>query len=156
MSQNEVFEFGYRNGRQLSHFLVDVTSAGYDHLLNVMQVAFTNIAGDRYYAHAMATHVLIEGSRQLTFFQAIGDLRRHWGPDSDDRFDQITAFPAPIGVKQGADKVWDWLAHAEYGRDEHDGAAYKGWRVFNQQFGIVDNHWDAFIAVRPMWIYLPK
>ena len=155
MSQNEVFEYGYRNGRQLSHFLVDVTSTGYDHLLSVMQVAFSDIVGAKYgKTYPKATHVLIEGSHRLTFFQAIGELRRQ--PISDGRFDQVIVLPEPIGAKQGADMVWDWLAHAEYGRDEHDGEAYKGWRVFNQQFGIVDGHWDAFIAVRPMFIYIPK
>ena len=156
MSQDEVFEFGYRNGRQLSHFLVDVTSTGYDHLLSVMQVAFSGTVDVNYGdTRVKAAHVLIEGSHRLTFFRARGELRRA-PPISDGRFDQVTVFPAPIGAKQGADIVWDWLAHAEYGRDEHDGAAYKGWRVFNQQYGIVDNHWDAFIAVRPMWINLPK
>jgi hypothetical protein len=154
MSEREVFEYGYRNGRQLNHFLVDVTSAGFDHLLSVMQVAFSSTSTAKDDGRSVETHVLIEGSRQLTFFRAFGEMRPP--PISDGRFEQIIVLPAPIHAKEGADIVWDWLTHAEYGGDEHDGFAYKGWRVFNQQFGIVDGDWDAFIAVRPMWIYLPK
>lgn len=60
------------------------------------------------------------------------------------------------GVKQAALLVRDWLAQAEYGDDENDGATYKGWRLLNQRFEMVDDYGPAFIAVRMMWIYLSK
>lgn len=161
MSQDESFEYGYRNGRRLSHFRVDVTSAGDENLLHALTIAFTDVIGIRYVPRLIAaTHLLIEGSRQLTFFRIRGELRRSLLSsvrfDEPALFNQITALQEPIGPQQAAPLVQGWLDQAEYGDDENDGATYKGWRVFNQQFGIVDGYWDAFIAVRPMWIYLSK
>lgn len=51
MSQGEGFEYGYRNGRQLSRFLVDVTGAGDENLLRVLTVAFTDVVGVTYGPH---------------------------------------------------------------------------------------------------------
>jgi hypothetical protein len=160
MPSDEIFEHGYRNGRLLKRFLVDVTAAGYDHLLRVLTVAFSDIVGHGYTEDTgSATHMLIDGSRQITFFFAHGELRP---PSSfsttafDALFDAIQAFPQPIRAQQAADLAWEWLQQLPYPEDEHDGATYEGWRVFNQQFGMVGGHWNAFIAIRPMWIYLSK
>jgi len=35
-------------------------------------------------------------------------------------------------------------------------AELPGWRVFNESYGIVGGEWDAFVAIRPAWIYHPK
>jgi len=160
MSQDEVFEGGNRNGRVVQHFLVDVTSAGYDHLLRVLLVAFSDVVGFGYNERrAFATHMLIDGSRRITFFRVHGGELRRWllSPSRfDDHLDRITAFPEPIGAEPAAKIVWDWLAQAEYGHDEGDGATYKGWRVFNHRFGHVHDYSAAFVAIRPMWIYLTK
>jgi molecular chaperone DnaK (HSP70) len=40
--------------------------------------------------------------------------------------------------------------------DEHDGASIKGWRIWNEQFGIVADCWAAFLVIRPMYIYVPR
>ena len=159
--QVEVFDGGFRNGRRQEHFQVDVTSAGDDNLLRALMVAFTDVVGVEYSPRFIAaTHLLREGSRQLTFFHVRGELRRSpWGSsrfDEPELFNQITALPEPVGPQQAALIVRDWLAQAEYGHDENDGATYKGWRVFNQQFGTVEANSLAFLAVRPMWIYLSK
>jgi hypothetical protein len=45
---------------------------------------------------------------------------------------------------------------ARYGTDEHDGAVAFGFRVYNETFGIVGRCWDAFAAIRPTLIYIPK
>lgn len=162
MQNNEVFEYGYRNGRQLKHFLVDVTAAGYENLLRVLTVAFSaNRGGTEEYTHhdGYATHMLLDGSRQLTFFFCYDNPRPPSALSSsafDALFESITAFPQPIQAPQAAALTWEWLQRIQYPTDEHDGATYKGWRVFNEQFGIVGGHWDAFIAIRPMWMYVPK
>lgn len=161
MAQGEVFDGGFRNGRRLSHFQLDVSGAGDENLLRTLMVAFTDVVGVGYSpSFITATHLLVEGSRQLTFFRVRGELQRSVLSrsrfDEPELFNQITVLPAAIGPEQAALLVRDWLAQAEYGDDENDGATYKGWRVFNQRFGTVDDHWGAFIAVRPLWIYLSK
>lgn len=161
MSQGEVFDGGFRNGRRLSHFQLDVSGAGDENLLRTLMVAFTDVVDADYGpSFIMASHLLIEASRQLTFFRIRGELQRSVFNRSrfnqPELFSQITALPEAVGPQQAALLVRDWLAQAEYGEDENDGATYKGWRVFNHRFGIVDDHWGAFIAVRPLWIYLSK
>lgn len=161
MAQDELFDGGFRNGRRLAHVQIDVTGAGDENLLRVLQLAFTDIVSVEYGpSFITATHLLIEGSRQLTFFHVRGELRRSVLSrsrfDEPELFSQITALPEPINPQQAALRVQDWLAQAAYGDDENDGATYKGWRVFNHRFGMVDDHWAAFIAVRPLWIYLSK
>lgn len=127
-----------------------------------MELAFTDIVtADDPHPHVItATHLLREGARQLTFFRSYGPLRRSLlrGSRFDqlELFTQITPLDEPIGPSRAATLSWEWLDQAAYGVDEGDGASYKGWRVFNQRYGLVDNHGDAFIAVRPTWIYLSK
>ena len=73
MSQDESFEYGYRNGRRLSHFRVDVTSAGGENLLRALTIAFTDVIGVSYVPRLMAaTHLLIEGSRFAVRTLALG------------------------------------------------------------------------------------
>jgi hypothetical protein len=113
MLNQETFEYGYRNGRQLKHFLVDVTAAGYDNLLCVLIIAFSSDKGGGDYIHSddYATHMLTDGSRQLSFFFCYGNPRPPSALSSSD-FDalyaSITAFPEPIQASQAADIVWGW------------------------------------------------
>jgi hypothetical protein len=146
MESNEVFEYGYRNGRQLSHFLVDVTGHGRDNLARALAIAFTTTVDSS--RPKRATHFRIDGTRQLTLFAS--RLR------SGDLVNTAEPFSNPFTYEEALAFVWDWLQKVEYPQDEHDGASIEGWRVFNQQFGIVDGCWEAFIAIQPMWIYIPK
>jgi hypothetical protein len=140
---DETFEFGYRNGRQLSRFLVDVTAHGRENLARVLAVVLTDIVS----GELRVGHYHIDPNRQLTLFG---------GPPRGDEFAGAVAFPKPATAEDAAAFVWDWLSKVEYARDEHDGHAVKGWRVFNERFGIVADCWQAFVAIRPMWIYIPK
>ena len=143
MKSDETFEYGYRHGRQLSHFLVDVTSHGRDNLDRVLAIAFS----DTVQRMKNATHFHTDGDRQLTLFVRSPKPGCATG---------AKPFPQPASQPQALDLVWGWLQHVQYPTDEHDGCSEKGWRVFNEQFGIVDECWEAFIAIRPMWIYFPK
>jgi hypothetical protein len=150
----------YHNGRQLLHFQVDVVSAGRDHLHGVLAIAFSDVAvfgiAGSFARRDHATHVLIEGKRQMTFFQSLGGdgLLNPW--NANQRYETATAFPEPIRAAQATEMAWDWLQTANFGDDESDGGSYHGWRVFNQDAGIVDGHWEAFVTIQPMWIYIPK
>ena len=143
MKSDETFEYGYRHGRQLSHFLVDVTALGRDNLDRILAVAFSDTVGRT----KLATHFHADGHRQLTLFVR---------PPNPDRVTGAISFPQSASQQQAAELVWHWLQHIQYPPDEHDGSSEKGWRVFNEEFGIVDGCWEAFVAIRPMWIYFPK
>ena len=146
MASDAVFEYGYRHGRQVSHFLIDVTAYGRDHLSHILAVAFSDIATGQT-GQKRATHFQVEEARQLTLFAR---------PPRSDRTSATEPFPEPLTCQQAVEFVWDWLQRVPYPPDEHDGASEPGWRVFNEQFGIVGGCWEAFVAIRPMWIYIPK
>src|SRR5690349_24893058 len=43
-----------------------------------------------------------------------------------------------------------WLAEADYGpQPDHDGDNSKGWRIYNEAWGHVDNLWGAIVAIQP-------
>jgi hypothetical protein len=140
-----VYEYGYKNGRQLSHFLVEVTASGRAELAHVMAIAFSARGGRQ-----RATHVA-EAGKALVFFD------RTPGPHSlRDRPWVVRALPAPLDLDGAVEMAWQWLERADYGRDEHDGSVDKGWHAFNGTFGIVDEVWETFLAIEPTYIYVPK
>lgn len=140
-----VFEHGYKNGRQLSHFLVDVTASGRDALGHALALAFAQTIGG---GHKRATHIAEAGRALIFFRRAPANLeRRPW---------TVRELPAPLDLAGAVEAAWQWLARVDAGKDEHDGASEPGFHVFNGRFGHVDEVHDAFVAVEPSWIYLPK
>jgi predicted TIM-barrel enzyme len=140
-----VFEHGYKNGRQVSHFLVDVTASGRDALAHALALAFAQTIGG---GHKRALQVAEAGRALIFFHRAPKNLGgRPW---------TVRELPAPLELDGAVETAWHWLRQADYGRDEHDGGADQGWHVFNGPFGIVDEVPEAFVAVEPTWIYLPK
>jgi hypothetical protein len=149
MDADEVFEFGYRHGRQVKHFLIDVLAHGYENLRRVLGVAFSDIVVGE--LELRATHFVADGERkQLTLLGGTPGLE----PLSPTGAE---AFSAPLTADEVARFAWDWLQKVKYPPDdEHDGGSVKGWRAYNQQFGIVDGRWEALVAIKPMWVYLSK
>lgn len=49
------------------------------------------------------------------------------------------------------------IAHADYGRQpDHDGDNEKGWRLYNETWGMVGGDHSAFAAVEPAWAMYGK
>jgi hypothetical protein len=137
------FEFGYRNGRQFSHNLMDVTACGRDNLVRALGIALS-----RWNTDELTVCRVRHSPLQLTLYAHDG---AQCNPGSPGHFD------VPLDADGAAALVVAWLEHgAVYGKDEHDGASVPGWRVFNGQFGIVDGDWGTIVAVQPMWNYIPK
>ncbi|WP_373515711.1 hypothetical protein [Persicitalea sp.] len=150
----EPYEYGKRNGRLTYNFCVDVFAQGYDHLSQVIRIAFT----DRLVGEKSATHYLIDQRYGVVFFsvQPWETLDDAWSPDGL-KVSGATKFSEPIGSREASDFAWNWLQEVEYpSTEEHDGEAMKGWRVYNQEEGIVGNCRQAVVAVQPFWVYLGK
>jgi hypothetical protein len=65
--------------------------------------------------------------------------------------------PYPHDFKQTVNFVTGWLRIADYGpQPDHDGVNQKGWRVFNQQWGLIAGHNFAILAVQPKWAMYGK
>lgn len=68
-----------------------------------------------------------------------------------------TPLPYKMTFKECADLAWGWLQQQDY-KDEpdHDGSNSRGWAVFNESWGHVDNSHYAVGAVSPQWIWIGK
>lgn len=135
-------EYGYRNGRQLSHYLIDVTARGREALEHALAVVFTDLVSGR----LRATHYTINHQHGLVLMHCL-----HRSPP-----EEAVAFAEPLERAEATEAVWQWLADSRYSPDEHDGAVAFGFRVYNETFGIVGDWWGAFAAIRPTLIYIPK
>lgn len=84
-------------------------------------------------------------AKRLTFF---------W---LESRSDGYTKLPYPMTIPQAADFALGWLEHADYGREpDHDGENGKGWRLFHDIWGRVDNDSSSFVAIEPVWAMYGK
>lgn len=62
-------------------------------------------------------------------------------------------FPAPMTVEDCEPFIMAWLRTIEYGaQPDHDGDNSKGWRVYNESWGRIQNHTYSFVAIEPVWL----
>ncbi len=84
-------------------------------------------------------------NRRLVFFWAKTD-----SPD-------FVAFPFEMDSDGAADFATRWLDSEDYGiGPDHDGDNGKGWRLYCEGWGHVDDEWQAFVAVSPRWAMYGK
>lgn len=67
------------------------------------------------------------------------------------------AFPAPLEAEGLEPLVISWLKNQNYGYEpDTDGSASKGFLVYNETYGRIDNDPYAFVAIKPEWIVYDK
>lgn len=60
--------------------------------------------------------------------------------------------PFRMDAAGAADFATRWLAEADYGpHPDHDGDSKRGWHLYNESWGRVDDDFCAIIAVAPSW-----
>lgn len=67
--------------------------------------------------------------------------------------------PLPFKMDANTASAWimNWLKEAEYPKPyDHDGDNLKGWRIYNDSWGHVDNRWEAVVAIAPVWALYGK
>lgn len=69
---------------------------------------------------------------------------------------EAVPFPHPLKHAALTEFVWDWLRHmwetGEAGDEpDHDGSNSHGYRIFNEEWGHVAGHFEAFVAIQPVW-----
>lgn len=66
-------------------------------------------------------------------------------------------FPFEMDADGCADFASRWLGSVDYGREpDHDGDNGKGWRVYNEAWGHVEDLRATIIAVSPAWAMYGK
>jgi hypothetical protein len=65
---------------------------------------------------------------------------------------KATPLPYKMNFEQALSFVQGWLQNAGYGpQPDHDGSNSKGWRVYNEAWGHVNDDWAGFVAIEPVW-----
>lgn len=77
----------------------------------------------------------------------------HWS----DYANTATKLPFTMNVEQTTDFVWTWLNYAHYGEEpDHDGSNEKGFRVFTESWGHVNDDHSTMCAIAPAWAMYGK
>lgn len=124
----------------MDNFRIDITSEGQASLLQALGICFAQ--------HRAATHYVVREAeppkpRRLVFM---------WTEAKD-----AVALPFKLDVEGAADFARRWLDEQDFGRQpDHDGDNGKGWRLYNEAWGHVDNQYQGWIAVAPAWAMYGK
>jgi hypothetical protein len=125
----------------MDNFHIDITSEGIEEFDQAMKIAFNHAPGKK------TTHYSIDPEKGFILF---------WGaPANGTTADE---FPFPLSHIPATALLWQWLiTEAEYGREpDHDGDNEKGWRVYNEDWGMIGNHRYSFVAIQPVWAMYGK
>ena len=74
-----------------------------------------------------------------------------------DRVDGYHPLPSPADSGQICAIAKAWLESVDRGRQpDHDGDNGRGFRLYNEAWGHVDEHYQAFLALSPAWAMYGK
>ena len=124
----------------MDNFHIDVTAEKEETFKLAMRIAFS--------VQDTATHFAIikgnkEGTKRLCLF---------WDEGRDRQ-----PLPYEMTVEKAIRFAWDWLSTVEYPpQPDHDGDNHKGFRVYNEEWGHVDDDSAGIVAVDPAWAMYGK
>jgi hypothetical protein len=134
------------------NFRIDVTSDG--SLESIMKIAFSKTPNGAA-SYTIRDPVEIEDWRgkfsrplRLIFFWSLYPLT-----EDIDMF----AFSNGLSAEEAADFARRWLEQIDYGPEpDHDGSNTKGFRIYNERYGHVDDSSYGTVAITPEWIEYGK
>lgn len=122
----------------MDNFHLDITSEG--DLATPMGIAFGRLNTAEAY--------LIDPKKGLIFFK--------WVP-SNSPPDGLVKLPFKLDAAGAADFAKRWLAEQDYGNEpDHDGDNGRGWRLYNEAWGMIGALSGSIIAVKPAWAMYGK
>ena len=141
----------------MDNFRIDVTSKGVPALVQVLKLVETNEHKLRVVGFRLEKGVFDTGAnRGQTVLTERLILYKH-RPEAP--LPGYTPLPAPIGLDMAAAMVVSWLESedTQYGPElDHDGSNSRGWRAYNEDWGHIEDEWEAFLAVEPHWAWHGK
>lgn len=149
----------------MDNFHIDITSEGKEALDTALKLAMRYTSATHFAvreAQAGERHEAPEGFKyphmlDWKYGKAPKPFRLvlYWSGSENTSDVQPLLFP--LTKDNITDFVWSWLSAQDYGREpNHDGHNGKGWRVYCEGWGHVDNHWSAFVAISPTWAMYGK
>lgn len=129
----------------MDNFRIDITCNNETALLKAFEIAFTQ--------YKAATHYVVRGDPPTERADWSGHPKGRrlifmWSDGVED----AVALPFKLDAVGACDFARRWLAEADYGKQpDHDGSNSKGWRVYNEAWGHVEDVRRAIVAVAPAW-----
>lgn len=136
----------------MNNFQFQMTSIGDERLVNALLLVWS-AAGRK-----GATHYAIREATSATEFTPARPKRLvfFWCGKDNESTDKV-AFPFTMDAKGAADFAARWLKETEYGCEPgYDGDNERGWKVYNERYGRVDDDRNSIIAVAPVWAMYGK
>ena len=133
-----------RESPTMDNFQLDIRSRTKTHFDEALQMAFDAAPGRK------ATHYKITKKHGFILYWSGDDIKG------------LTAFPYEMSCKDAIPFIWGWLQKVNYDDyekpydDGGDVENVKAFRIFNEDWGHVDNESYAFVAVKPAWAWLGK
>ena len=94
---------------------------------------------------------LDESPARLTFFWT---HLRSGEPLKEEVYQEL---PFPSSPKLVEYMMSAWLDNCVWPPEpQHDGSNGRGFRLFNENYGHVNDHWQAFVAIEPYWLIYGK
>lgn len=140
----------------MDNYRFDMTCEGRERLTAALNLAFTGKSAKGYIirpAHEAFKH---EQYRHLDKPKRPDRMIFLW---SDcEKPEGYHPFPFEMDPAGCAEFAWRWLeGTADYGREpDHDGDNERGWRVYNESWGHVEDLHAAIIAIAPAWAMYGK
>lgn len=123
----------------MDNFHIDIVSNNRKHFETAMEIAFDHAPGKK------ASYYRISKEKGLILY---------W---TEFKNKEAQPLPFEMGMKAATDFVWHWLEDAERGNEpDHDGDNGKGFRIYTENWGKVDDDWQAFVAIKPIWAMYGK
>ena len=122
---------------QGDNFRFDITARGHEALIAAMRIVA--LSNQKFVGWAT------QHNEKLIVYWSLTDLK------------DVDSFPSSLTIDGIVPIIEAWLGEAKFGPEpDHDGDNMKGFQIYNEQWGHVDNKWQACFAVRPKWIMLGK
>jgi hypothetical protein len=132
----------------MDNFHIDVTSVGETSLLKALELAFAH--------HRQATHYAVRDAEPATERVPYKPRRLVflWTAATQLGTQEL---PFKLDAAGAVEFARRWLNEQDFGREpDHDGDNKRGWRVYNEAWGRVDNQYQGFIAIAPAWAMYGK
>lgn len=71
---------------------------------------------------------------------------------------KMIKLPYKMDVSETINFVWGWFDKNEPTGNESDtdGHSRKGFHIFNESWGHINDEWQAFVAIEPIWAVFGK
>jgi len=140
----------------MDNFCIHVICKGDEALKHAFNLAFSKHKNAAFYAIRPA-ETAVNNADVAQSNRPTKSLRLIFFWCKQEGVKDLVPFPFKMDAAACAEFASRWLAEADYGPEpDHDGSNGRGWRLYNESWGHIDEEYSAIIAVAPNWAWFGK